>query len=69
MTNPEYGPAGFDFSDIANMTVGLRLNAKDVCDIWMKSPMRRPEFGPREIHDIREAVYGLSTVLQEIENG
>ena len=54
-------------SDIGNMTYGIRANAKDIIDIWMEKPDRRDEFGAKEIHDIREAIYGLSTLLRVIE--
>ncbi|MBR1122140.1 hypothetical protein JQ628_11495 [Bradyrhizobium lablabi] len=53
--------------DLGNMTYGIRANAADVCDVWMKDPMRRHEFGPREIHDIREAVFGLKALLDEYD--
>lgn len=53
--------------DIGNLTYGIRDNAKDVCDAFWHHPERRSEFGPREIHDIREAVFGLSALLREIE--
>jgi hypothetical protein len=53
--------------DVGNLTVGLKDNAKDVCDLWMKRPLRRVEFGEQEIRDIREAVLGLWTILREIE--
>jgi hypothetical protein len=55
-------------TDIGRMTYGLRANAKDVIDIWMMEPHRRPEFSAKEIYDIREAVYGLSALLQEISS-
>ncbi len=54
-------------TDIGNITFGLRANAKDLFDAWMENPLRRSDFGAREIHDIREAVYGLSTLLREID--
>lgn len=54
-------------NDIGRMTFGIRANAKDIIDIWMMEPHRRLEFGTKEIHDVREAVYGLSTLLQEID--
>lgn len=54
-------------SDIGNMTFGLRDNAKDLYDIWMEQPLRRIEFGEREMHDIREVVLALSTLIRETE--
>lgn len=54
------------FGDIGNMTFGLRANAKDVYDTWMKNPERRKEYGDRERTDIAEAVLCLTTLLREI---
>ena len=51
-------------ADIGNMTYGLVDNARDLCDIWMKQPERRSEFGDREFKDIAATVLGLSTILQ-----
>ncbi len=52
---------------IGNMTYGLRANAKDVYDIWMHMPLRRADFGEREILDIKEAYLGLGVLLREME--
>lgn len=54
-------------SDIGNLTYGLRDNAKDVYDIWLRQPWRRAEFGERELQDIREACLGLQVLLREID--
>jgi hypothetical protein len=54
-------------SDIGNMTFGLRDNAKDIFEIWMRQPMRRADFGERELLDIKEAYLGLGVLLREIE--
>jgi hypothetical protein len=54
-------------SDIGNMTFGLRDNAKDIFEIWMRQPMRRAEFGERELLDLKEAYLGLGVLLREIE--
>jgi hypothetical protein len=54
-------------NDIGRMTHGLRDNAKDVYDIWLMQPWRRPEFGPRELLDIRETSFALQILLREID--
>lgn len=53
--------------DIGNMSYGLRANAKDLCEIWHRQPVRRADFGPRELLDIRETVLGLQILLREID--
>lgn len=54
-------------NDIGRMTNGLRDNAKDVYDVWMHMPGRRPDFGPRELLDIRETSIALQVLLREID--
>ena len=54
-------------SDIGNMTFGLRDNAKDICEIWFRMPLRRADFGERELLDIREAYLGLGVLLREMD--
>lgn len=54
-------------NDIGHMSHGLRDNAKDLCEIWMRMPYRRSDFGPRELLDIRETVIGLQVLLREID--
>jgi hypothetical protein len=54
-------------TDIGNITYGLRANAKDIFEIWMRQPMRRADFGERELLDIKEAYLGLGVLLREIE--
>lgn len=53
--------------DIGFMTKGLRDNAKDVYDIWMHMPLRRIDFGHRELTDIRETYQALQILLREID--
>ncbi len=53
--------------NIGNMTYGLRDNANDIFDIWMQMPGRRPDFGERELFDIKEAYLELGALLREIE--
>jgi hypothetical protein len=53
--------------DIGRMTHGLRDNAKDVYDIWMHMPLRRADFGERELLDIKEAYLGLGVLLREMD--
>ena len=54
-------------TDIGRMSHGLRDNAKDLFDIWMYQPIRRADFGERELQDIRDVVLGLGVLLREIE--
>ncbi len=54
--------------NIGNITYGLRDNAKDIFDIWMDMPGRRPDFGERELLDIKETYLGLGVLLREIES-
>ena len=44
--------------EISNLTYGLRDNAQDIYEIWMRQPLRRADFGERELLDIREAYLG-----------
>jgi hypothetical protein len=54
-------------SDIGNLTFGVRDNATDLLEIWMKHPERRKEFGRREINDIAETAIGLNALLDAIK--
>ena len=54
-------------NDIGRMTHGLRDNAKDVYDIWLMQPWRRPDFRSRELQDIRETSLALQILLREID--
>jgi hypothetical protein len=53
--------------DVGELTYGLRNNAKDLSDIWMRLPVRRCKFGPRELQDIRETSLALQVLLREID--
>jgi hypothetical protein len=53
--------------DVGELTHGLRNNAKDISDIWMRLPVRRCKFGERELQDIRETSLALQVLLREIE--
>jgi hypothetical protein len=53
--------------DIGRRTFGLRANAKDICDIWFRMPLRRADFDERELLDIQETYLGLGILLREME--
>lgn len=53
--------------DVGQLTHGLRDNAEDICELWLRLPVRRCKFGKRELTDIREAVLGLQVLLREID--
>ena len=40
--------------DVGNLTHDLRSTAKDICEIWFRMPVRRAEYGEREMLDLRE---------------
>lgn len=53
--------------DIGNMSYGLRANAKDLIEIWMRQPYRRADFGQQEMRDIRETALALQVLIREID--
>ena len=56
-----------DLDDIGRLTFDLRANAKDICDIWFRMPLRRADFDERELLDIQETYLGLGILLREME--
>lgn len=53
--------------DIGHMSYGLRANAKDLIEIWMRQPYRRSDFGQQEMRDIRETALALQVLIREID--
>lgn len=53
--------------DIGHMAYGLRDNAKDLIEIWMRQPYRRSDFGQQEMRDIRETALALQVLIREID--
>lgn len=54
-------------NDIGRMSWGIYDNVTDLADIWLRSAIRRREFGERELRDLRAAHSKLGFLLSVIE--